>query len=74
MNIFKVLFKEEYDEILKYGDIRNFLSNNEEKFILPFLREKGKFTFLGNEYMIAERKYDFYNSIIFSSEIADEIF
>ncbi|MDA1836227.1 P-loop NTPase fold protein [Bacillus cereus group sp. BY17LC] len=74
LNIFKVLFKEEYDEILKCGDIRNFLSNNEEKFILPFLREKEEFAFLGNEYMIAERKYDFYNSIIFSSEIGDEIF
>lgn len=73
-NTFKVLFKEEYDEILKYGDIRNFLLNNEEKFINPFLREKEELSIFETKGIIAELKYDFYNSLIFSSEIAEEIF
>lgn len=73
-NTFKVLFKEEYDEILKYGDIRNFLSNNEDKFINPFLREKEEFSLFETKGIMAELKYDFYNSLIFSSEIAEEIF
>ncbi|MED2183043.1 P-loop NTPase fold protein [Bacillus wiedmannii] len=73
-NTFKVLFKEEYDGILKYGDIRNFLLNNEEKFINPFLREKEELSFFETKGIMAELKYDFYNSLIFSGEIAEEIF
>ncbi|PEM52676.1 P-loop NTPase fold protein [Bacillus wiedmannii] len=73
-NTFKVLFKEEYDGILKYGDIRNFLLNNEEKFINPFLREKEELSFFETKGIMVQLKYDFYNSLIFSSEIAEEIF
>ncbi|MEC3525525.1 KAP family P-loop NTPase fold protein [Bacillus paranthracis] len=73
-NTFKVLFKGDYDEILKYGDIRNFLLNNEEKFINPFLREKEELSFFETKGIMAELKYDFYNSLIFSGEIAEEIF
>ena len=36
LNTFKVLFKEEYDELLKSKDVRKYLIKVKDRFINPF--------------------------------------
>lgn len=75
INIFKILFKEQYDELIKIGDINNFVSNSESEFIKSFFRESEKSIIMfENEELIIRMKNDFYNSIIFSDPISDEIY
>ncbi|GAB6593584.1 hypothetical protein C2L96_22350 [Bacillus cereus] len=74
LNTFKVLFKEEYDELLKSKDVRKYLIKVKDRFINPFLRETSGSSAFETENIIAEIKYDFYNSLIFLNDISEITF
>lgn len=74
VNTFKVLFKEEYDELLKSRDVRKYLIKVKDKFVNPFLRETDGYSAFETENIIAEIKYDFYNSLIFLNDISEITF
>ncbi|WP_370695751.1 P-loop NTPase fold protein (plasmid) [Priestia megaterium] len=74
LNIFKNLFKEHYDELIRLGNIKNFLSDTSDEFVVAFFSENEKSRVLENNQLLADMKYDFYNSIFFSEDIPNDLF
>ncbi|MHA7098045.1 P-loop NTPase fold protein [Priestia aryabhattai] len=74
LNIFKILFKEHHDELSRLGNIKDFLSDTSDEFIITFFREQKGSILFESDQVLRDMKYDFYNSIIFSDKISNEIF
>ncbi|MGG1073781.1 P-loop NTPase fold protein [Priestia megaterium] len=74
LSIFKIVFKEYHDELLRLGNIKSFLSDTNDEFIKSFFREQKNSVLFENEQIVRDIKYDFYNSIIFSDKLSNDIF
>lgn len=75
INIFKVVFREVYKKIVLSGRIEDFINDNSDIFVQSFFKETKKdFLILENEQIIRDMKYNFYNSLIYSDSISNEIF
>lgn len=74
LNIFKIIFKGHHDELSRLGNIKNFLSDTNDEFVSAFFKEQSNSILFESEQILRDMKYDFYNSIIFSDQISNELF
>ncbi|GGI12597.1 P-loop NTPase fold protein [Gottfriedia solisilvae] len=74
LNIFKVIFKEIYEKIVKSGDIGLFVDNNTDIFLKSFFRETSKILIYETQQILKSREYEFYNKLIYSDKISSDIF
>ncbi|PFG07767.1 P-loop NTPase fold protein [Bacillus sp. es.034] len=75
LSIFKTIYKEEFEELIKLGDFSRFLSENQNSFIFSLLNEKqSSIIIFDNERILNEKRHSFYDSIIFSNKISKDIF
>jgi hypothetical protein len=75
-SIFKVIFKEDYDDLLKIGNLNTFLNSdiNNREFFKIYFEGTSLGIFYGIEEIKRRLEFEFYNAIIFSEELAEEIF
>ncbi|PET43554.1 hypothetical protein CN514_22525 [Bacillus sp. AFS001701] len=75
LNIFKVIFKEMYKRIVISGSIEDFINDNPNIIVQSFFKETNKeIIIVENEQILRDMKYKFYNSLIYSDSISNEIF
>ncbi|WP_397539814.1 P-loop NTPase fold protein [Rummeliibacillus pycnus] len=74
LNIFKTLFKEDFDDVIKEGSLRTYLKVTDNLFLKTYFGADQIDYKFGNKDIQKTVEYNFYDQIIFSDEIADEIF
>ncbi|MBM6617294.1 KAP family P-loop NTPase fold protein [Bacillus suaedaesalsae] len=74
LNVFKVLFLEDFDDLMREGSIKRYLEGTDNLFLKTYF-DADKIDYgYGNKAIQKTVEYNFYNQIIFSDDIADDIF
>jgi DNA polymerase III delta prime subunit len=74
LSLFRIIFKNQYDKMLEYNNIIDFIKlPHQDKFVKEYFPE-GKDTYFESTHILNSRKITFLNTIIYSEDLSSDLF